>query len=221
VQAVSTIGGQLIGLLHEPRFIQTTTRLYPGESLLLYTDGRLEARTPDGDMLGQERLARHLAAAVHVGSRLVAHSGRPPRQPGSGSRRRHPRARTARITPSGEPVSEPILTVVQQIYGAGPIVLRVTGELDHHTAPQLTKALDSVPFTPGAHLVIDLGGVSYCDSTGITVLVTAYHRTEAAGCSLSLTGLSDYLTRVFQTVGLDQVFTVHPTVEDALAALRH
>ncbi|MFF1542249.1 STAS domain-containing protein [Streptomyces sp. NPDC058291] len=118
-------------------------------------------------------------------------------------------------------MSEPILTVVQQIHEAGPVVLRVTGELDHHTAPQLTQALDGVPFAPGAPLVIDLGGVSYCDSTGITVLVTAYHRAEAAGCSLSLTGLSLYFTRLFQTVGLDQVFTVHPTVEDAVTAPRH
>ncbi|GHE93098.1 PP2C family protein-serine/threonine phosphatase [Streptomyces fumanus] len=63
VEPISTIGGQLIGLLPEPRFVRTTTRLAPGESLLLYTDGLVEARTPDGDMLGQERLAQHLAAA--------------------------------------------------------------------------------------------------------------------------------------------------------------
>lgn len=63
VEPISTIGGQLIGLLSEPRFVHTTTHLAPGESLLLYTDGLVEARTPDGDMLGQERLARHLAAA--------------------------------------------------------------------------------------------------------------------------------------------------------------
>ncbi|MFJ8697009.1 PP2C family protein-serine/threonine phosphatase [Streptomyces roseolilacinus] len=63
VEPVPTIGGQLIGLLRAPRFVQTTTRLDPGESLLLYTDGLIEARTPEGDMLGQERLARRLAAA--------------------------------------------------------------------------------------------------------------------------------------------------------------
>jgi sigma-B regulation protein RsbU (phosphoserine phosphatase) len=62
VEPISTMGGQLIGLLPEPRFVRTTTRLAPGEALLLYTDGLVEARTPDGDMLGQERLARHLAA---------------------------------------------------------------------------------------------------------------------------------------------------------------
>ncbi|MFJ8697008.1 STAS domain-containing protein [Streptomyces roseolilacinus] len=117
-------------------------------------------------------------------------------------------------------MTEPTLTVEKQIHEAGPVVLEVVGELDHHTAPQLTRALESVPLASGVPLVIDLSGVVYCDSTGITVLVTAYHRTEAAGCSLGLAGLSHDLTRVFQTVGLDQVFTFHPTVDDALAALR-
>ncbi|MET9503687.1 STAS domain-containing protein [Streptomyces sp. NPDC006259] len=118
-------------------------------------------------------------------------------------------------------MTEPTLTVDQQIHGTGPVVLKVTGDLDHHTAPQLTQALEGVPLALGSALVIDLSGLTYCDSTGITVLVTAYHRTQAAGSSLSLAGLGHDLTRVFQTVGLDQVFTFHPTSDDALAALRH
>ncbi|MGC2998286.1 STAS domain-containing protein [Streptomyces sp. G35A] len=118
-------------------------------------------------------------------------------------------------------MTEPALTVEQQMHPAGPVVLTVTGELDHHTAPRLTEALEDVPLAPGTPLVIDLSGVAYCDSTGITVLVTAYHRAEAAGSSFSLAGLSHDLTRVFRTVGLDQVFTLHPTTDDALAALRH
>lgn len=97
----------------------------------------------------------------------------------------------------------------------------MSGELDHHTAPELPRAVRNVPLAAGAPLVIDFSGVTYCDSTGITVLVTAYHRAEAAGCPFSLTGVSHDLTRIFQTVGLDQVFAFHPTVDDALTALRH
>lgn len=116
-------------------------------------------------------------------------------------------------------MTEPTLTVEQQIHEAGPVVLTVTGELDHHTAPQLTQALKSAPLADGSPLVIDLSGLAYCDSTGITVLVTAYQRAEAAGSSFSLAGLSHDLRRVFQTVGLDQVFPLHSTLDDAFAAL--
>lgn len=117
-------------------------------------------------------------------------------------------------------MTEPALTVEQQMNPAGPVLLKVAGELDHHTAPQLTRALDDVPLADGPAVVIELSGLTYCDSTGITVFVTAYHRVQAAGGSLSLAGLNHDLTRVFQTVGLDQVFMLHPTADDALAALR-
>ncbi|MFE0737309.1 PP2C family protein-serine/threonine phosphatase [Streptomyces sp. NPDC058855] len=61
VDSVSTTGGQLIGLLPDPRFVQARTRLAPGDALLLYTDGLTEARTQDGSMLGEEGLTAHLS----------------------------------------------------------------------------------------------------------------------------------------------------------------
>nr|WP_238420943.1 GAF domain-containing SpoIIE family protein phosphatase [Streptomyces taklimakanensis] len=64
IELVSTTGGQLIGMLPRPRFVQATTRLLPGEALLLYTDGLTEARTPDGTMLGEDGLVRRLSATT-------------------------------------------------------------------------------------------------------------------------------------------------------------
>ncbi|MFD5449485.1 PP2C family protein-serine/threonine phosphatase [Streptomyces sp. NPDC003470] len=64
VEPISTMGGQLVGMLPNPQFVQTTTRLDPGESLLLYTDGLTEARTADGTMLDEEGLTRHLTATA-------------------------------------------------------------------------------------------------------------------------------------------------------------
>ncbi|WP_413760771.1 PP2C family protein-serine/threonine phosphatase [Streptomyces sp. MMBL 11-3] len=64
VRPISTMGGQLIGMLPAPRFVRATTTLSPGESLLLYTDGLTEARLPDGSLLGEDGLARHLTAGA-------------------------------------------------------------------------------------------------------------------------------------------------------------
>jgi sigma-B regulation protein RsbU (phosphoserine phosphatase) len=66
VQPISTMGGQLVGMLPDPRFVQATTALSPGESLLLYTDGLTEARTADGSLLGEDGLARYLTATAAV-----------------------------------------------------------------------------------------------------------------------------------------------------------
>ncbi|MEU8791293.1 PP2C family protein-serine/threonine phosphatase [Streptomyces sp. NPDC048643] len=68
VEAVSTIGGRLIGLLPDLHFVQTTTRLAPGDALLLYTDGLIEARTADGSMLGEQGLGRHLSGHATRGA---------------------------------------------------------------------------------------------------------------------------------------------------------
>ncbi|WP_260325505.1 PP2C family protein-serine/threonine phosphatase [Sphaerisporangium krabiense] len=64
VEALRTEGGQLIGILREPRFVQVSTRLRAGDAMLLYTDGLTEARTEAGSRLDEEGLAAYLAPAA-------------------------------------------------------------------------------------------------------------------------------------------------------------
>ncbi|MEU6488524.1 STAS domain-containing protein [Streptomyces sp. NPDC046887] len=115
-------------------------------------------------------------------------------------------------------MTERTLTVTSRTHPSGATVLTVDGELDHHTAAQLRAAVEAAPYPP-AGTVLDLTRLGYCDSTGITVLVTGYHRAQAAGTPLVLAGLSADLLRVFRIVGLDQIFSFRPTVDEALAAL--
>ncbi|WP_410535183.1 STAS domain-containing protein [Streptomyces sp. KL2] len=111
------------------------------------------------------------------------------------------------------------LTVTLRPHPAGPFLLEVSGELDHHTADRMREALNELPRDRGTAVVIDLSGLVYCDSSGITVLITAYHLTQSLGGSLALAGLDDDIMRVFGIVGLDQIFAFHDSVEEAVAAL--
>ncbi|GAB2592240.1 STAS domain-containing protein [Streptomyces capparidis] len=115
-------------------------------------------------------------------------------------------------------MTESVLAVDSRAHSSGTIVLTVSGELDHHTSRRLTDAVKRTPFAPGTHVVIDLSGLTYCDSTGITVLITAYNSAKAAGSRLTLAGLNADLMRIFRIVGLDQIFTFRPTVGDAVDA---
>ncbi|WP_329172473.1 STAS domain-containing protein [Streptomyces sp. NBC_01477] len=112
------------------------------------------------------------------------------------------------------------LTATRRTHPAGATVVAAAGELDHHTAKDLSQAVDETPFGPDAPVLIDLTGLTYCDSTGITVLVAAYNRARQSDARLVLVGLNADLMRVFRIVGLDQLFTFQPTVEDAITALR-
>lgn len=111
------------------------------------------------------------------------------------------------------------LTITVQPHLAGPCVLTVTGELDYHTAPRLRDAVNDLPCGVGTALIIDLSGLSYCDSTGISVMVTAYRQTQAAKVPLALTGLDPHIAHVFHIVGLDRIFAFYDSVDQAAAAL--
>ncbi len=115
---------------------------------------------------------------------------------------------------------EGTLAITRQTHPEGPVVLRVAGELDHYTAPGLTTAVDEVPFGPGTDVVLDLSGLEYCDSTGLTAIIGAYHRAENAGSSFSVAGLGPAMERIFQVVGLDQVFTLYGSVDEAVEGQR-
>jgi anti-sigma B factor antagonist len=115
-------------------------------------------------------------------------------------------------------VTDRVLTATTHTHPAGPTVITVVGELDFYTAAQLRQALEKTTFT-GEGVIIDLTDLTYCDSTGITVLVTAYHRAQAGKAPLALAGLNPDLERVFGIVGLRDVFAIYPTVDEAVTAL--
>ncbi|MEU4806157.1 STAS domain-containing protein [Actinosynnema sp. NPDC023587] len=110
-------------------------------------------------------------------------------------------------------MNDPILTVALDRPAPGLTVLRAAGELDLHTVPRLLEALDGAAFD--AELVIDLAGLGYCDSTGITALITTHQRAQAAGGTLELAGVTPELMRVFHIAGLDQLFSFRPGVDQA------
>jgi anti-sigma B factor antagonist len=117
--------------------------------------------------------------------------------------------------PRGGALSELNLSVSTGPYGH--CVLDVDGELDLSTAYRLQRAVESLVL--GTGLVIDLSGVTHCDSTGLTALVGAYRRTREEGTGMALCGTSEQLARVFQIVGIDRIVSTYDTVEQAATAL--
>ncbi|MEU0759356.1 STAS domain-containing protein [Streptomyces microflavus] len=99
----------------------------------------------------------------------------------------------------------------------GPLIT-VTGELDHHSAPQVHDTLARLALQAGQQLLIDLGHLTFCDSTGLTVLIAARNQTLAAHAGIALVAVPDHLRRILEIVGLDQVFPAYPTLPEAEAA---
>ena len=104
-------------------------------------------------------------------------------------------------------------------------VLSVSGELDLGTAPQLEGPLEEALAT-GSGLLIDLAACEFLDSTGIAQLVRAWQRLDGEpgdgvgeNGGFALCGLNDQVRRLLELSGLSNSLSIHPSREEALAAL--
>ncbi|OKK21884.1 anti-anti-sigma factor [Streptomyces sp. CB00455] len=99
-------------------------------------------------------------------------------------------------------------------------VLKVIGELDYATAAELRELIPTLTLRPGQRLVVDLGGMEFCDSSGISALIAAYNRALAARAEIALVAVPDHTVRVLGVLGLDQVFSLHADDASATATSR-
>ncbi len=95
-------------------------------------------------------------------------------------------------------------------------LLRVSGELDTLTAPELESALAELLDGPDTTLVVDLAEVTFLASSGLAVLIQAAHRAESGDRALHLVVASRAVLRPLEVTGSDQLFTLHPSVEAAI-----
>ncbi|MHB1614318.1 MAG: STAS domain-containing protein [Actinomycetes bacterium] len=96
-------------------------------------------------------------------------------------------------------------------------VVEVGGEIDVYTAPKLREELIDLVAAGRYHVVVDMQGVEFLDSTGLGVLVGGLKRLRAHDGSLALVCTRERTLKVFQITGLTKVFPIHSTVEGALA----
>jgi anti-sigma B factor antagonist len=99
------------------------------------------------------------------------------------------------------------LNITHRHLPAGP-VLRVTGELDYEQAGALRARVQELALGRGQTLVIELSGLAFCDSTGITALLAARQLAQAAGADVVLADVPADTLRILVVVGLDQIFTI-------------
>ncbi|MFD9395294.1 STAS domain-containing protein [Streptomyces sp. NPDC060000] len=99
----------------------------------------------------------------------------------------------------------------------GVLVVTVHGEIDHDVKDVLSQALMSEDGTTPPRIVADLSGVTFMDSSGINVFVTAHRRVSSAQGWLRIAGAQESVVRLLHLVGIDEVIPCHPTIEQALS----
>ncbi|MEU3411897.1 STAS domain-containing protein [Streptomyces sp. NPDC006658] len=106
------------------------------------------------------------------------------------------------------------LTITPLDAATGP-VLEIIGELDYSNASELREQVAALTLRPGQRLVLDLAGMEFCDSSGITALLAARTHAHAAKADIALAAVPAHTLRVLGIVGLDQIFSLYPDRDTA------
>jgi anti-sigma B factor antagonist len=97
-------------------------------------------------------------------------------------------------------------------------VISLTGEVDLYTAPEFKQQLLDVIAQGGKDVIVDFTNTTFIDSTTLGVLVGGVKRLRQVDGQLSLVCSDRNITKIFEITGLDRVFTIYGTRDDALSA---
>lgn len=110
------------------------------------------------------------------------------------------------------------LTVTPRTIDDTTTILDLDGEVDVYTAPMLKEAMTKQVDGGKKNLVVNLQKVEYLDSTGLGILIGGVKRLREIQGTLRMFGASPRITRIFDITGLNAIFDVYPTEQDALAS---
>jgi anti-sigma B factor antagonist len=98
-------------------------------------------------------------------------------------------------------------------------VLAVRGEIDLFTAPELKQVLADSIEAGRIRIIVDLTDTTFLDSTALGVLIGAVKRLRSRDGGLAIVNIDDNIAKTFEITGLDQIFTIVPTRDEAIEAV--
>jgi anti-sigma B factor antagonist len=105
--------------------------------------------------------------------------------------------------------------------GSDCAVVQITGEVDVYTASQLREQVVQLVDGGVRHMIADLRGVDFLDSTGLGALVGSLKRLRTHDGSFKVVASGGPTLRILQITGLTRAFALHPSVLDAMTTDGH
>ncbi|BFV56494.1 STAS domain-containing protein [Kitasatospora sp. CMC57] len=112
------------------------------------------------------------------------------------------------------------ITVDTRTEPDGAVVCRFAGDLDLDSVPTARAALEEGVRTGPPVLVVDLEEVAFCDSSGLNLLIRTRLAAQEAAVDLRIGPLSAPVERLLEITGATEIFQLHTSTAEALAAAR-
>ncbi len=109
-----------------------------------------------------------------------------------------------------------VFEIHDRVVGDGTHVVAVVGEIDLFTAPEFKQRV-AAPIDAGrTRVVVDLTETTFIDSSSLGVLIGAHRRLRRLEGALTIVCSADAIVKTFRITGLDGVFTIVATLDEAL-----
>jgi stage II sporulation protein AA (anti-sigma F factor antagonist) len=100
------------------------------------------------------------------------------------------------------------------------LCVRLEGELDHHTAEILRSKVEATLAKENIkHIVLNLGSLSFMDSSGLGVILGRYKHIKALGGEMIICAISQEVKRLFDMSGLFKIMRLETSESKALQTL--
>jgi anti-sigma B factor antagonist len=100
------------------------------------------------------------------------------------------------------------------------VILRVVGEIHATTAPEFSERLNTAIAQGRTGVVLDLTGVEFIDSTGLSVLLNGLRRVTRVRGAMVLACANPTVLRLFEITKLDSTFDIVADCDEAIARVR-
>lgn len=100
------------------------------------------------------------------------------------------------------------------------LIVRLDGELDHHTADQLRGQMEKEINKGNAlHVLLSLKNLHFMDSSGLGVILGRYKQITARGGDMIVCSINPVIYRLFELSGLFKIMKIKESEEEALHIL--
>ena len=97
------------------------------------------------------------------------------------------------------------------------LLVRLCGELDHHTAAKIKEEADhKLRSTNAVNIIFDFSDLSFMDSSGIGMIMGRYKKVRTLGGRVAAFGVNAQIVRIMEMSGIDKIIKLTPDFERAL-----
>lgn len=97
------------------------------------------------------------------------------------------------------------------------IVMRIGGEIDHHSAKVIRNELErEIKRTGAVNIALDFGRVAFMDSAGIGMIIGRYKTVKALDGDIIVFDVPEQMQRLFKMAGLDKLVVMCDSLREGM-----